>query len=94
MCACDEKGAGGTGGPDGAGGLDSTGCLAGVLEEGDEPPWWLEGSSCPIRILDPEADKEVALSPEKAASVLEMGRGEMEVAGSSTRTCRQAAGHR
>ena len=27
--------------------------LKGVLEDGDDPQWWLEGSSYPIRILDP-----------------------------------------
>jgi len=27
--------------------------LDGVMEPGDEPLWWLEGSSYPIRILDP-----------------------------------------
>jgi len=28
--------------------------LQGVLETGDDPQWWLEGSSYPIRILQPE----------------------------------------
>ena len=27
--------------------------LAGVMDPGDEPVWWLEGSSYPIRVLDP-----------------------------------------
>jgi hypothetical protein len=27
--------------------------LRGVMDEGDDPQWWLEGSSYPIRILDP-----------------------------------------
>ena len=27
--------------------------LQGVMEPGDDPQWWLEGSSYPIRILDP-----------------------------------------
>ncbi len=31
--------------------------LAGVLETGDDPQWWLEGSSYPIRILDSEKVK-------------------------------------
>lgn len=28
--------------------------LRGVLDDGDDPQWWLEGSSYPIRILQPE----------------------------------------
>lgn len=28
--------------------------LAGVLDPGDDPQWWLEGSSYPITILDPD----------------------------------------
>ena len=117
--------------------------LQGVLEEGDDPLWWLEGSSYPIRVLDPErvqvlitsrelerkygeapvavtfahgegevlhmishyylqraelrtarhkmaggafvSEKGVALSPEKAAFMDEMSRGEMEAAYSSSR---------
>jgi len=27
--------------------------LRGVMEQGDDPLWWLEGSSYPIRVLDP-----------------------------------------
>ncbi len=27
--------------------------LRGVMDTGDEPLWWLEGSSYPIRVLDP-----------------------------------------
>lgn len=28
--------------------------LKGVIEQGDDPQWWLEGSSYPIQVLDPE----------------------------------------
>jgi hypothetical protein len=49
--------------------------LAGVLDEGDDPQWWLEGSSYPIRILAPER-VEVLLS----SSELEDRYGEAPVA--------------
>lgn len=49
--------------------------LKGVMEEGDEPVWWLEGSSYPIRILDPEW-VEVLLSSQE----LEGKYGEAPVA--------------
>jgi len=35
--------------------------LAGVLERADDPQWWLEGASYPIRVLDP-ARVEVLIS--------------------------------
>ena len=28
--------------------------LAGVMDAGDDPQWWLEGSSYPIKVLDPD----------------------------------------
>ena len=40
--------------------------LSGVLEDGDDPQWWLEGSSYPIRILDP-ARVEVLLTSREMA---------------------------
>lgn len=38
--------------------------VAGVFEEGDDPVWWLEGSSYPIRILDPERVEVLITSAE------------------------------
>ncbi len=49
--------------------------LQGVMEEGDEPVWWLESSSYPIRILEPER-VEVLLSSKE----LEGKYGEAPVA--------------
>jgi hypothetical protein len=49
--------------------------LAGVLEEGDDPLWWLEGSSYPIRIVDPEKVEVLITSRE-----LEEKYGEAPVA--------------
>ena len=49
--------------------------LDGVLQEGDEPLWWLEGSSYPIRILDPERVEVLLTSRE-----LESKWGEAPVA--------------
>lgn len=40
--------------------------LAGVLDSGDDPQWWLEGSSYPITILDPDR-VEVLLSSRELA---------------------------
>ena len=41
--------------------------LAGVIEPGDDPQWWLEGSSYPIRVLDP-ARVEVLLTSDELAA--------------------------
>ncbi len=41
--------------------------LAGVLESGDDPQWWLEGSSYPIRVLDPDRVEVLITSSEMAA---------------------------
>ena len=38
--------------------------LAGVLDEGDDPQWWLEASSYPIRVLDPERVEVLLTSAE------------------------------
>ena len=59
--------------------------LAGVLETGDDPQWWLEGSSYPIRILDSEKVKVLIKSKELAdkygedpvAVVFSQGKGEV-----------------
>lgn len=40
--------------------------LRGVMEGGDDPQWWLEGSSYPIRILDPERVRVLITSRELA----------------------------
>jgi hypothetical protein len=40
--------------------------LEDVLKEGDDPQWWLEGSSYPIRILAPERVKVLISSKELA----------------------------
>ena len=49
--------------------------LQGVLEDGDDPLWWLEGSSYPIRVLDPERVQVLITSNE-----LEQKYGEAPVA--------------
>lgn len=49
--------------------------LRGVIEAGDDPLWWLEGSSYPIRVLDPSRVKVLISSRE-----LEVGWGEAPVA--------------
>ena len=49
--------------------------LQGVLEEGDDPLWWLEGSSYPIRVLDSERVQVLITSTE-----LERKYGEAPVA--------------
>ena len=38
--------------------------LRGVIDEGDDPQWWLEGSSYPIRVLDPERVQVLITSTE------------------------------
>lgn len=40
--------------------------LQGVMDPGDDPQWWLEGSSYPIRILDPERVKVLITSRQLA----------------------------
>jgi hypothetical protein len=49
--------------------------LKGVVEPGDDPLWWLEGSSYPIRVLDPGRVKVLISSRE-----LEANWGEAAVA--------------
>jgi hypothetical protein len=49
--------------------------LAGVMDEGDDPQWWLEGSSYPISILAPEKVEVLITSRE-----LERKYGEAPVA--------------
>ena len=59
--------------------------LAGVLEAGDDPQWWLEGSSYPIRILDSKKVKVLIKSKElgnkygedPVAVVFPQGKGEV-----------------
>jgi gamma-glutamylcyclotransferase (GGCT)/AIG2-like uncharacterized protein YtfP len=59
--------------------------LRGVLDEGDDPQWWLEGSSYPIRVLDPDRVKVLLTSRElesrwgeaPVAVWFEHGRGEV-----------------
>jgi hypothetical protein len=41
--------------------------LAGVIEAGDDPQWWLEGSSYPIRVVDPDRVEVLITSSEMAA---------------------------
>jgi hypothetical protein len=41
--------------------------LAGVIDEGDDPLWWLEGSSYPIRVLDPGRVRVLVRSGELGA---------------------------
>jgi hypothetical protein len=45
--------------------------LHGVMAEGDEPRWWLEGSSYPIRVLRPEAVQVLMTSAELGAAYQE-----------------------
>ena len=49
--------------------------LRGVMDGNDEPQWWLEGSSFPIRVLDPDRVKVLIRSRE-----LERRHGEAAVA--------------
>ena len=59
--------------------------LQGVMEPGDDPQWWLEGSSYPIRILDAERVKVLLTSSQLAdqwgespvAVVFPHGQGEV-----------------
>jgi hypothetical protein len=59
--------------------------LRGVLDDGDDPQWWLEASSYPIRILDPERVQVLITSAElgskygeaPVAVLFEHGRGEV-----------------
>jgi len=59
--------------------------LQGVMEPGDDPQWWLEGSSYPIRILDAERVKVLLTSRQLAeqwgespvAVVFPHGQGEV-----------------
>lgn len=41
--------------------------LSGVMDEADDPQWWLEASSYPMRVLDPERVKVLIRSTELAA---------------------------
>src|SRR5262249_15013991 len=41
--------------------------LSGVFQAGADPLWWLEGSSYPIRVLDPERVRVLLKSNELAA---------------------------
>jgi len=59
--------------------------LQGVVEPGDDPLWWLEGSSYPIRVLDPGRVKvligsrelEAAWGEAAVAVTFPFGRGEV-----------------
>ena len=59
--------------------------LQGVLDGDDNPQWWLEGSSYPIRVLDPERVRVLIRSGElgekygecAVAVVFEFGKGEV-----------------
>ncbi len=59
--------------------------LQGVLDGNDDPQWWLEGSSYPIRVLDPERVRVLIRSRElgekygecAVAVVFEFGKGEV-----------------
>ena len=59
--------------------------LQGVLDGDDNPQWWLEGSSYPIRVLDPERVRVLIRSNElgekygecAVAVVFEFGKGEV-----------------
>ena len=59
--------------------------LQGVLDSDDDPQWWLEGSSYPIRVLDPEQVRVLIRSGElgekygecAVAVVFEFGKGEV-----------------
>ena len=59
--------------------------LQGVLDSDDDPQWWLEGSSYPIRVLDPERVRVLIRSGElgekygecAVAVVFEFGKGEV-----------------
>jgi hypothetical protein len=59
--------------------------VKGVLEDGDDPQWWLEGSSYPIRVLDPERVEVLITSRElkerygeaPVAVLIRYGKGEI-----------------
>ncbi len=59
--------------------------LQGVLDTGDDPQWWLEGSSHPIRVLDAERVRVLIRSAElgrkhgedAVAVVFDYGKGEV-----------------
>ena len=59
--------------------------LQGVLDGADDPQWWLEGSSYPIRVLDPERVRVLIRSDElgekygekPVAVVFNFGKGEV-----------------
>jgi len=59
--------------------------LQGVVEPGDDPLWWLEGSSYPIRVLDPgrvrvlisSAELEAAWGEAAVAVTFPFGEGEV-----------------
>jgi hypothetical protein len=59
--------------------------LQGVLDGDDDPQWWLEGSSYPIRVLDPERVRVLIRSRDLGekygesaiAVVFEFGKGEV-----------------
>jgi hypothetical protein len=59
--------------------------VKGVLEDGDDPQWWLEASSYPIRVLDPERVEVLITSRElkerygeaPVAVLIRYGRGEI-----------------
>lgn len=58
--------------------------LAGVLGDGDDPQWWLEGSSYPIRVLDPTVrvlitSAELGERHGEPAVVVRFGCGDGEV---------------
>jgi len=59
--------------------------LKGVIETGDDPQWWLEGSSYPIRILDADRVRVLLRSAEleskwgEAPVAISFGHGEGEV---------------
>jgi len=59
--------------------------LRGVLDDGDDPQWWLEASSYPIRVLDPERVEVLITSRElkerygeaPVAVLIRYGQGEI-----------------
>ncbi|MDH3213167.1 MAG: hypothetical protein OEM05_11840 [Myxococcales bacterium] len=59
--------------------------LKGVLEDGDDPQWWLESSSYPIRVLDPDRVEVLITSREledrygeaPVAVLIRYGQGEI-----------------
>lgn len=59
--------------------------LAGVMDAADDPQWWLEGSSYPIKVLDPDRVQVLITSKEMEAKygeapiavIFEHGQGEV-----------------